>query len=94
VSLAEWISDGPRREAENVTLPELITLGRIDRMWGGRRPTHYVFTEDWLWKRGLLEKYRSWDRADRRWFIWYEITPSGYAMSANEPNGESGNAKK
>ena len=81
MSLSDFMRhDEPRFAAENVSLPELIALGQIDRTWKGQRPTHLTWTEDRLWKRGLLSKFKSWIHEDRRWFFWFEITPAGYAM--------------
>jgi len=68
---------GPRFAPENVSLPELITLGDIERAWKGQRPTHLTWTEDRLWKRGFLSKHRMWIREDRRYLIWFEITALG-----------------
>ena len=80
MSLFTFLRPPTRFEPENVSLPELVTLGRIDRMWNGQRVTHLTWTEDRLWHRGLLSKHRLWVREDRRWLFWFEITRAGYAM--------------
>ncbi len=70
---------------ENVTLPELITLGAIDRDWGGQRPAHLTWTEERLWARGLLQKFRAQYRREPP-FFWFEITSAGHAMLERKRN--------